>query len=110
MRRLPLRARSNRRSCESDRGGGRGGSLAALCPGGQVSGSTRRSVYLLRLRPLPNVDGTRMLRAAIKTLLRKYQLQALEIHEIADDTKGDRQCPEHPEKSSPNRNSKPNAT
>jgi hypothetical protein len=44
----------------------------------------RRSVYLLRLRPLPNVDGLKMLRMALKILRRKYRLQALEISEIPD--------------------------
>src|SRR5262245_17308815 len=40
--------------------------------------------YLLRLRPLPHTDGVRALRGALKTLLRKYRLRALEISEIPD--------------------------
>jgi hypothetical protein len=43
-----------------------------------------RPVFLVQLRPLPRTDGTRALRAALKVLLRKYRLQALEISEMPD--------------------------
>ena len=40
--------------------------------------------YLRRLRPLPRVDDARALGGALKTLLRKNRLRALEISEISD--------------------------
>jgi hypothetical protein len=37
----------------------------------------RRPIFLIRLRALPGVDGVRALRAALKTLLRRYGLQCM---------------------------------
>jgi hypothetical protein len=34
---------------------------------------------IVRLRPLPNVDGIRAIRAALKTLLRQFGLKCLSI-------------------------------
>lgn len=36
-------------------------------------------IFLVRLRALPGVDAVRTLRAALKTLLRKYGLKCLSI-------------------------------
>ncbi len=38
-----------------------------------------RPTYLIRLRPLPNVDAIRALRAALKVLLRRFGLKAIEV-------------------------------
>jgi hypothetical protein len=38
-------------------------------------------VFLVRLRPLPGVDAVRALRAALKTLLRKYGLRCESVEE-----------------------------
>jgi hypothetical protein len=38
-----------------------------------------RPVFLLRLRPLPGVDGVRAVRAALKVLLRRFRLQCVTI-------------------------------
>jgi hypothetical protein len=37
----------------------------------------RTVTFLVRLRALPGVDGVRALRAALKTLLRKYGLRCV---------------------------------
>jgi hypothetical protein len=43
--------------------------------------------YTLTLRPLPDVDGIKALRAALKVLLRRYGLRAVKISPSdADDT------------------------
>jgi hypothetical protein len=36
-------------------------------------------IFLVRLRALPGVDGVRALRAALKTLLRRFGLKALSV-------------------------------
>jgi hypothetical protein len=41
--------------------------------------SERRPIFVLRLRPLPGVDAVRALRAALKTLLRRFGLHALSV-------------------------------
>jgi hypothetical protein len=53
--------------------------------------------YLLRLRPLPHTDtdGVRALRGALKTLLRKHRLRALEINEIPDGKQEKANAPNH---------------
>ena len=38
-----------------------------------------RPVYVVRLRPLPRVDGPRQLRAFLKTALRHFKLQCLGV-------------------------------
>jgi hypothetical protein len=37
------------------------------------------SIFLVRLRALPGVDGVRALRAALKVLLRRFGLRCLSI-------------------------------
>jgi hypothetical protein len=37
------------------------------------------SVFVIRLRALPGVDGVRALKAALKTLLRRYGLRCLSV-------------------------------
>jgi hypothetical protein len=37
------------------------------------------TVFLVRLRALPNVDGERALRFALKVLLRRFGLRALSV-------------------------------
>jgi hypothetical protein len=38
-----------------------------------------RPVYVVHLRPEPRTDGIRMLRAGLKTLLRRYRLRCVAI-------------------------------
>jgi hypothetical protein len=38
-----------------------------------------RPIYRLRLQPLPRVDAVKMLRMALKALLRRYQLKCLSV-------------------------------
>jgi hypothetical protein len=38
-----------------------------------------RPIYIIRLRALPGVDAVQALRAALKTLLRRYGLKCLSI-------------------------------
>ena len=40
---------------------------------------SQRPIYLLRLRPLPRVDGVKALRRGLKMLLRHCGLQCLEL-------------------------------
>jgi len=40
---------------------------------------TERPIFRLRLQALPHVDAVRALRAALKTLLRRYHLRCLSI-------------------------------
>ena len=40
-----------------------------------------RPTYTVRLRPLPGVDAVRALRAALKVLLRRFGLKALEVRQ-----------------------------
>jgi hypothetical protein len=46
-----------------------------------VTASGARPTYLVRLTPLPGVDGTRALRLALKMLLRRHGLKAVELKE-----------------------------
>jgi hypothetical protein len=47
------------------------------------------TVFLVRLRALPGVDGVRALRAALKTLLRRYGLKRLSVEvETVNQTAG----------------------
>jgi hypothetical protein len=39
------------------------------------------TTYLIRLRPQPGVDAIRALRAALKVLLRRFGLKAIEVKE-----------------------------
>jgi hypothetical protein len=43
--------------------------------------TNRRPIYTVRLRPEPNVDAVRMLRQALKVLLRRFHLRAIEVKE-----------------------------
>jgi hypothetical protein len=45
---------------------------------------TDRPTYVLRLRPEPDVDGIRALRAALKVLLRRFGLKAIEVKQQDD--------------------------
>lgn len=36
-------------------------------------------IFIIRLRPLPGVDGVRALRAALKVLLRQFKLKCLSV-------------------------------
>jgi hypothetical protein len=47
-----------------------------------------RNDYMVTLRPLPNVDGIRALRAAVKCLLRRYGLRVIRAEE-----RGVEDCP-----------------
>jgi hypothetical protein len=38
-----------------------------------------RPIFRLRLQPLPRVDAVKALRAALKTLLRRYRLRCLSV-------------------------------
>ena len=40
---------------------------------------TERPIFVLRLQPLPHVDAVKMLRVALKALLRRYQLCCLSV-------------------------------
>ena len=40
-----------------------------------------RPIYIVRLRPLPGVDAVRALRAALKVLLRRFGLRAIEVRQ-----------------------------
>jgi hypothetical protein len=40
-----------------------------------------RPIYIVRLRPLPGIDAVRALRAALKVLLRRFGLKAIEVKE-----------------------------
>jgi len=40
-----------------------------------------RPTFIIRVRPQPGVDPIKALRAALKTLLRRYGLRALEVTE-----------------------------
>jgi len=40
-----------------------------------------RPTYLVRLRPNPRIDAIRALRAALKVLLRRFGLRAIEVRE-----------------------------
>ena len=42
----------------------------------------QRQIYVLRLRPLPRVDGIKALRRGLKLLLRQCGLQCLEVTEV----------------------------
>jgi hypothetical protein len=53
------------------------------------------SIFLIRLRALPGVDGVRALRAALKTLLRRYGLRCISIdmeREADDEKRSRRRC------------------
>jgi hypothetical protein len=41
----------------------------------------RRPIYIVRLQPLPNVDGVRARRAVLKSALRVHGLRTLEARE-----------------------------
>lgn len=41
----------------------------------------KRQTFLLRLRPEPGVDGVRALRSALKSILRRFGLKALDVRE-----------------------------
>jgi hypothetical protein len=47
-----------------------------------ASGIGANGGEVLTLRPLPGVDGTRALRAALKILLRRFGLKAVKIGEV----------------------------
>jgi hypothetical protein len=40
---------------------------------------TKRPIFVLRLQPLPHVDAIKMLRVALKALLRRYQWRCLSV-------------------------------
>jgi hypothetical protein len=40
-----------------------------------------RPIYLLRLRALPGIDPIKALRFVLKSLLRRYGMQAIEVKE-----------------------------
>jgi hypothetical protein len=40
-----------------------------------------RPIFIVRLQPLPGVDAVRALRAALKVLLRRFGLKAIEVRE-----------------------------
>ena len=40
-----------------------------------------RPIFVLRLRPEPRVDAVRALRAALKALLRRFGLRAIDVRE-----------------------------
>lgn len=40
-----------------------------------------RPTYVLRLRPAPGSDGVRMLRLALKVLLRRFGLRAISVEQ-----------------------------
>jgi hypothetical protein len=42
---------------------------------------TKRPTFVLRLQPLPGIDGIRSLRLALKSLLRRFGLKALDVRE-----------------------------
>jgi hypothetical protein len=44
-------------------------------------------IFRLRLRALPNVDGVKMLRTALKVLLRRFGLKALSVEVETTDEK-----------------------
>lgn len=50
--------------------------------------SERPQILLVRLRALPNVDAIRALRAALKTLLRRYGLRALSVEAETTNSRG----------------------
>jgi hypothetical protein len=41
-----------------------------------------RTIYILRLRPLPRVDPIRAPRSVLKTLLRRHRMRCISIHEM----------------------------
>jgi hypothetical protein len=45
------------------------------------SHKSRRPIYVLHLRPARRIDGIRMLRAALKVLLRRFQLRCISVEE-----------------------------
>ena len=53
----------------------------------------QRQIYVLRLRPLPRVDGIKALRRGLKMLLRQCGLQCLEVK--LETPKEESQCREH---------------
>ena len=48
---------------------------------GRSGQATARPIYTVRLRPQPGVDAVRALRAALKVLLRRFGLRAIEVKE-----------------------------
>jgi hypothetical protein len=51
-----------------------------------------RPTFILKLRPQPHIDGVRALRQALKFLLRRFGLRAVEVREeTLPATKGDDQ-------------------
>jgi hypothetical protein len=44
-----------------------------------------RPCYVLTLRAEPNIDAIRMLRLALKVLLRRFGLKAITLHEQSDE-------------------------
>ena len=45
------------------------------------SGQATRPIFIVRLRPQPGVDGIRALRLALKVLLRRFGLKAIDVRE-----------------------------
>jgi hypothetical protein len=48
-----------------------------------------RPIYVLRLQPLPRVNAVKALRAALKSLLRRFGLRALSVELETRNEKGD---------------------
>jgi hypothetical protein len=48
------------------------------CP---ATSKNERPTYVIRLRPQPQVDAIRALRGALKILLRRFGLKAIEVKE-----------------------------
>jgi hypothetical protein len=44
----------------------------------------QRPTFVLMLRPLPNVDGIRGLRRALKSLLRQHKMQCVDLREVEE--------------------------
>lgn len=44
-----------------------------------MANSTARPTFIVRLQPKPGVDAVRALRAALKVLLRRFGLKAIEV-------------------------------
>lgn len=49
-----------------------------------MTAHTPRPIYTLTIRPEPQIDGIRALRAAIKVLGRRFGLRVVAIHEQRD--------------------------
>ena len=48
---------------------------------GRSGQATARPIFIVRLRPQPGIDGIRALRLALKVLLRRFGLKAIEVKE-----------------------------